>query len=58
MPQDELVAILADPQLRFALTPGNVMTFVAFKARIGNVRTMPGSWKDLFFPEIHALPGS
>jgi NitT/TauT family transport system substrate-binding protein len=55
---DRLAAMLTDPQLRFTLVPQNVMKFVQFKARIGNVRTPPGSWKDLFFPEIHDLPGS
>lgn len=50
--------MLAEPQLRFTLVPRNVMTFVLFKARIGSVRTAPGSWTDLFFPEIHDLPGS
>jgi NitT/TauT family transport system substrate-binding protein len=58
MPQGELAEILADPQLRFTLVPENVMKFVAFKVRIGSVRTMPVSWRDLFFPEIHHLPGS
>jgi NitT/TauT family transport system substrate-binding protein len=57
-PVDDLVAMLREPQLRFTLTPENVMKFAAFKARIGNVRTKPQSWKDLFFPEIHARPGS
>jgi len=55
---DDLAAILKDPQQRFTLTPENVVKFAAFKARIGTVRTPPDSWKDLFFPDIHHLPGS
>ena len=55
---ERLAAMLADPKLKFTLVPQNVVKFVRFKARIGNVRTPPESWKDLFFPEIHDLPGS
>lgn len=55
---ERLAAMLAEPQLHFTLVPQNVVKFVQFKTRIGNVRTAPESWKDLFFPEIHDLPGS
>ena len=55
---DDVAAILARPDIRFTLTPQNVLKFVRFKARTGSVRTVPESWKDLFFPEIHGLPGS
>jgi len=24
---------------------------------VGSIKAMPASWKDLFFAEIHALPG-
>jgi NitT/TauT family transport system substrate-binding protein len=54
----ELARMLEDPQIRFTLTPENVLKFAAFKVRIGAVKTMPASWRDLFFPEIHDLPGS
>jgi hypothetical protein len=26
--------------------------------KIGSIKGRPGSWKDLFFPEAHKLPGS
>jgi NitT/TauT family transport system substrate-binding protein len=54
----DLAEMLANPQLHFTLTPQNVVKFAAFKARTGNIKTAPDSWKDLFFPDIHALPGS
>jgi len=25
--------------------------------KIGSIKTKPSSWKDLFFPEVHNLPG-
>ena len=53
-----LARMLADPQLRFTLTPENVLKFASFRAGIGVVKTKPDSWKDLFFRDIHYLPGS
>jgi NitT/TauT family transport system substrate-binding protein len=55
---DGLARMLADPQLRFTLTPENVVKFAAFKARTGNIKVAPDSWKDLFFPDIYPLRGS
>jgi NitT/TauT family transport system substrate-binding protein len=55
---EDLAKMLSDPQLHFTLTPQNVVKFAAFKARIGSIKTAPDSWKDLFFPDIYALPGS
>jgi NitT/TauT family transport system substrate-binding protein len=58
MTTDELVTILANPDIRFTLVPQNVLKFAAFKAQIGSVSSRPDTWKDMFFPEIHAMPGS
>jgi NitT/TauT family transport system substrate-binding protein len=57
-PVDELAAMLSDPRLRFTLVPENVLKFAQFEQRIGSVKTAADSWKELFFPEIHDLPGS
>jgi len=54
----ELAKMLADPQLRFTLTPENVLKFTAFKSRNGTIKARPESWKELFFPEIHPAAGS
>ena len=50
--------ILEDPENRYSITPTNMMAFAAFLHRVGSLKAMPASWKDLFFPEIHDLPGS
>ena len=55
---EELAKMLADPQLRFTLTPENVLKFTAFKSRNGTIKARPESWKELFFPEIHPAAGS
>jgi len=35
-----------------------VMKYAEFMHRIGTLKNLPASWKDLFFPEIHGVPGS
>ncbi len=54
----EIVDVLNDPDIRFTTTPENVMKYAGFMADIGSIKNRPGSWKDLFFPEIHGAPGS
>jgi NitT/TauT family transport system substrate-binding protein len=55
---DETVAMLTDPAVKFTTTPENVGKYAAFMHDIGSIRQRPSSWKDVFFPEIHAAPGS
>jgi NitT/TauT family transport system substrate-binding protein len=56
---EELVGrILADPDNKYAATPVGTMTFAAFMNRVGTLKNKPQDWKDLFFPEVHGLPGS
>jgi NitT/TauT family transport system substrate-binding protein len=40
------------------MAPQNAMKFAAFMASVGTLKEAPKSWKDLFFPEVHDLPGS
>jgi NitT/TauT family transport system substrate-binding protein len=55
---DETVAMITDPAIRFTTTPGNVGKYAAFMHDTGSITTRPAGWKDLFFPEIHGVPGS
>lgn len=55
---EETVAMLEDPAVKFTTTPENVKTYADFMHDIGSIRQRPASWKDVFFPEIHAAPGS
>lgn len=58
MSTDGLLKLLNDPQFQYSATPKNVMTMVNFMHKIGRIKAKPASWKELFFPEAHALPGS
>jgi len=55
---DEAVAMITDAGSKFTTAPTNVMTFAEFMAKQGLIKTRPESWKDMFFPELYALPGS
>ncbi len=57
-PPESILKMLEDPQTQFTPTPQNVMKTVLFMNKAGSVKTKPNDWKELFFPEVHALPGS
>jgi NitT/TauT family transport system substrate-binding protein len=54
----EIVDVLSDPHIKFTTTPENVMKYAEFMHSIGSIKNRPGSWRDMFFPEIHGAPGS
>ena len=58
LPQEFVEKIIRDPENVFTTTPNNVMKYATFMHKTGSIKTLPASWQDLFFPEIHAKPGS
>ncbi len=55
---EDILAMLNDPAIVYTTTPQNVMKYVDFMVKVGSIKTKPDSWKDLFFPNIHAAAGS
>jgi NitT/TauT family transport system substrate-binding protein len=55
---EDTVALIKSPGSSFDMTPQNVLTFARFMAQRGIIKTAPASWQDMFFPEVHNLPGS
>ncbi|MEN3384135.1 MAG: sulfonate transport system substrate-binding protein [Hyphomicrobiales bacterium] len=55
---DEIETMVKDPDVDYTTTPVGVMKFVAFMNLAGTVKKKPASWKDLFFPTAHGLPGN
>lgn len=49
---------LEDVNIVFTTTPKNVQKYADFMFEAGYIKTRAGSWKDLYFPEIHDQPGS
>jgi NitT/TauT family transport system substrate-binding protein len=55
---DDILEILNDPDNKYTLTPNNIMKYVDFMHKIGSIKTVPASWKDMFFDNAHGLQGS
>ncbi|PZW39801.1 NitT/TauT family transport system substrate-binding protein [Humitalea rosea] len=55
----EIEAMIADRETtQFTSTPERVMPYVEFMHRRGQIKTMPASWKDLFWDNMHDRAGS
>jgi NitT/TauT family transport system substrate-binding protein len=57
-PAELPLKVLEDPLVKFTTTPRKITTYADFMYKIGSIKVKPASWKDMFFPEIHALHGS
>jgi NitT/TauT family transport system substrate-binding protein len=55
--EDDILAIISAEGFDFTTTPRKSKAFVDFMAKVGTVKNKPDSWKDMFFPEIHGVPG-
>ncbi|MEP7139105.1 MAG: ABC transporter substrate-binding protein [Caldimonas sp.] len=55
---DDLIQILADPQVRIGVTPLNTMVFAKYMHEVGSIKHLPASWKDYFWPIAQGLDGS
>ena len=55
---DDIVKMLNDPAIVYTTTPQGIQKFADFMAKTGAVKVKAESWKDLFFPNVHGLPGS
>ncbi len=55
---DDLVAMITDPDIDYTTAPANLMKHFEFMHKVGRLKHMPTSWKDLFFAEAHDLKGS
>ena len=57
MPEDEMYALMVSPDLTYTKSPSKVGQMLDFMSRVGSLKNKPASWKDVFFPEAHRLPG-
>ena len=56
--EQELFEVIDDPAVKFTTTPENVMKYAEFMHSAGTLKMRPSSWQDLFFEEIHGVPGN
>jgi NitT/TauT family transport system substrate-binding protein len=55
---DDILSQIQAPGVTYTLAPENSFAYASFMHRIGSIKREAESWKDLFFPEAHDLPGS
>ena len=54
---DDIFAVINDKDYAFTLLPEKVFKTAVFMGKVGSVKDPPVKWQDLFFPDIHSLPG-
>jgi NitT/TauT family transport system substrate-binding protein len=55
---EKVMEVAGGPQVTWTMVPENSVKFTEFMHTVGTIKEKPASWKDLFFPEVHDLPGS
>jgi NitT/TauT family transport system substrate-binding protein len=58
MTVDKVAEIAAGKQVKWTMVPESTMKYAEFMHAVGSIKVKPSSWQDLFFPEVHNLPGS
>ena len=58
MTVDKVAEIAAGKQVKWTMVPESTMKYAEFMHAVGSIKVKPSRWQDLFFPEVHNLPGS
>ena len=54
---DDIFAVISDKDYAFTLLPEKVFKTAVFMGKVGTLKDPPAKWQELFFPDIHSLPG-
>ena len=55
---DDVLKIVAADDTSYTMDPKGLMPVVDFMKKSGAIKVAPASWKDMFFSDAHAMPGS
>jgi NitT/TauT family transport system substrate-binding protein len=55
---EKVAEIASGKQVKWTMVPENTVKYAEFMHAVGSIKAMPADWKELFFPEVHDLPGS
>jgi NitT/TauT family transport system substrate-binding protein len=58
LPVAEAERIIRLPENEWTTTPKKVMEYADYMSRAGMLAVKPASWRDVYFEDVHALPGS
>ncbi len=56
--QSEMATFIADPDNIWTTTPQQNMNLAGFMHKVGTMKRLPSSWKDLYMPACHELAGA
>ncbi|MEN3384009.1 MAG: sulfonate transport system substrate-binding protein [Hyphomicrobiales bacterium] len=54
---EEIFTVINDKDYAYTLSPEKVFKTAVFMGKVGTIKDPPAKWQDLFFPDIHDLPG-
>jgi NitT/TauT family transport system substrate-binding protein len=54
----QVAQIASGKQVRWTMAPESTLKYAEFMHAVGSIKAEPTSWKDLFFSDVHELPGS
>jgi NitT/TauT family transport system substrate-binding protein len=55
---ERVAEIASGKDVKWTMVPESTMKYAEFMHAVGTIKIKPASWKDLFFPDVHGLPGS
>ena len=55
--REEVEQFIRDGSTLYNVAPRGLMTYARFMAQQGMLKSLPGSWKDVFFPLVHDREG-
>ncbi len=55
---ERVAEIASGKEVKWTMVPESTMKYAEFMHAVGTIKVKPASWKELFFPEVHDLPGS
>jgi NitT/TauT family transport system substrate-binding protein len=56
--KEEILEVLADPEVKYTTTPENVLKYAEFMNAIGSIKAKPKTLADVFLPEALAKGGN
>jgi NitT/TauT family transport system substrate-binding protein len=56
--KEEILEVLADPDVKYTTTPENVMKYADFMNSIGSIKAKPASLSDVFLPDANIKGGN
>lgn len=58
MTVEKVAEIASGKEVKWTMAPEHTMKYADFMHAVGTIKIKPTNWQDLFFPDVHGLPGS